>query len=586
MRLRLLMKADSGDKTRVIWLAIFVICLFSVLVAQFFTIQVINGDYWSEKARRQHYFFVEEPFIRGTFYSNPSIKKGHPEKPYRFVADVQKFHLHADPDSIPESVRGQLAESLASLLELPIDGIREHLGKKSRDRLLAMWLGPDKKDAVLSWWKEFAKERGIVRNALFFVSDYQRSYPFGKMLGQILHTVQNRRDDKTKQAIPTGGLELSLNSYLQGKLGKRLLMRSPRHSMEWGEIAMPPENGADVYLTINHYLQAVAEEELEKGVKKSGAKGGWAVMMDPHTGEILALAQYPFFYPPQYRDYFNDPDLTPDTRARALTDALEPGSILKPFAILTAFMANNELGKEIFDPEEKIACSDGTLPGRQKPMTDVRVHKYLNLPMAMQKSSNIYMAKVIDRVISSLGERWYRNVLADVFGFGTKTDLELFGESSGVLPTPGKLHPNGKLEWSKPTPYSLAIGHNLQLTSIQILRAWSLLANGGKMVRPTLVRKIVKDGRTLLDNTTDKRLQSFPQVIDPSTAAKVVDALRFDTMPGGTGIKANIAGFTEIGKSGTSRKIENGSYTSKKHVASFVGFVPGDQSRIHFAGHN
>ncbi len=578
------MERDGDDRKRVIWLALFVICLFSVLAAQFFYIQVVSGDYWSEKARRQHYFFVEEPFVRGTFYSNPSIKKGHPEKPYRFVVDVQKFHLHADPESIPGQAREPLVEFLSDRLELTsreTAALKDQLEKSSRDRLLAMWLSREARDEILAWWKSFAKERGIVRNALFFVSDYQRSYPFGKMLGHALHTVQNRRDEATKQAIPTGGLELSLNSYLQGKLGKRQLMRSPRHSMEWGQILVPPENGADIYLTINHYLQAVAEEELEKGVKKSKAKGGWAVIMNPYTGEILALAQYPFFYPPQYREYFNDPERIVHTRPAALTDAHEPGSILKPFAVMAALMANNELKKQgklpIFDPEEKVACSDGTLPGRQKPMTDVRVHKYLNLPMAMQKSSNIYMALAIDRVINSLGEQWYRNVLADVFAFGTRTGLELPGESPGVLPMPGKLHPNGKLEWSRPTPYSLAIGHNLQLNSIQILRAWSLLANGGVMVEPTLVRKIVKEGRVLLDNTGDERAQSFPQVVDQNAVAPVVEALRYDTMPGGTGTRANIPGFTEVGKSGTSRKIENGTYTSKKHLASFVGFAPADR---------
>ena len=172
-----------------------------------------------------------------------------------------------------------------------------------------MWLDEETHRSVLQWWQGFAREHKIPRNALFFVKDYQRSYPYGKLLGQVLHTIQNQKDEKTDQALPTGGLELYFNSYLQGKNGKRRLMRSPRNSLETGEVIAYPEHGADIYLTINPYLQAIAEEEIERGVKKSKGKAGWAAMMDPRTGEILALAQYPSFTPPDYQNYFNDPHL-------------------------------------------------------------------------------------------------------------------------------------------------------------------------------------------------------------------------------------------------------------------------------------
>lgn len=568
-------------KKRILGIALVTVFLFSALLAHFFYIQVLEGDYWSLRARRQHYFTVEEPFIRGTFYSNASIKPGHPEKPQRFVLDVQKFHLHIDPLSIPAEARRGIVEFLAEELEIPPVEVHEHLEKNSRNRLIKMWNEREVRDHILSWWQDYSREFGIPRNSLFFVSDYQRSYPFGKMLGQVLHTVQNRRDEKTKQAVPTGGLELSLNEFLQGKLGKRRLMRSPRHAMELGEVLEPPVNGADVYLTINHYLQAIAEEELAKGVVKAKAKGGWAVLMDAYSGDILALAQYPFFSPSLYREYFNHPDKIEDTRVHALLDVCEPGSVMKPFTLITALMANQELERQgkapIFDGEKKVPCSDGRLPGRREPMKDVRQHKFLNMAMAMQKSSNIYMAKTIDLVIGAMGDEWYRHVLTDVFGFGRLTGVELPAENPGLVPRPGKLHPNGKPQWSVPTPYSLAIGYNLQANSFQLMRAWALIANGGSLVQPTLIRKIIKDGDLLIDHTSRS---PAPQVVSPEIITKVRELLRYGTMPGGTGQRANIPGFTEVGKSGTSRKLVNGLYSTKHHTSTFVGFAPADRPRF------
>ncbi len=230
---------------------------------------------------------MTEPFLRGKFLSNTSIKKGHPEDPQYFVLDIQKYHLYIDPMSIPEKHQEVISKQLINRLDLTPEAaekLKAQFNFESRSRKLAMWLDSETKENIQAWWVHFASKNKIPRNAVYFVSDYQRSYPFGKLLGQVLHTVQNNKDEITKQAIPTGGLELQLNSYLTGKLGKRVLKRSPRHSFETGTMIEPPENGADIYLTINHVLQTIAEEEIEKGVIKCKAKCGWAVMMDPKTG--------------------------------------------------------------------------------------------------------------------------------------------------------------------------------------------------------------------------------------------------------------------------------------------------------------
>ena len=419
--------------------------LFGLLLLQFFRLQIIEHDKWSKLAQKQHFFILKEPFHRGTFYSNNTLKKGHPEAPQKLVVDIEKFHLFVDPESLPEQHKKSAIKALSEKLSLGKEEKRRFASefyRKSRSRRLAMWLTKEEKESILAWWNPFARQHKIPLNTLFFASDYQRSYPFGKLLGQVLHTTQSLKDEATGQAMPTGGLELYYNDVLHGVVGKKRLMRSPRNHLETGDVIQKPENGADIWLTINHNLQAIAEEEVMKGVKKCKAKSGWAVMMDPHTGEILALAQYPFFDPSRYQDYYQDPLLTDATRVKAITDANEPGSVFKPLNLAIALLANQE--KPFFNPEDKVATSKGQFKGRSKPIVDTSLHHFLNMDMAIQKSSNIYMAQLVDRVVGNLGVEWYRNQWIQRFGISRRTGIELPGETKGVLPTPGKKHP----EWN------------------------------------------------------------------------------------------------------------------------------------------
>lgn len=573
----------AQDKKRLALVSLFVFALFSLLIAQFYKIQIVEGDKWSRAAKKQHQLVVVEPFKRGVFYSNTSVKKGHPEKPQPFVVDVPKFHLYADPQAIPQEYRLEVVAQLCKILHLgaqDTEKLKTQLDKKSRSRKLIMWLKPEMQEMIGKWWFPFAKTKKIPHNALFFVQDYKRSYPFGKLLGQVLHTLREDKDTITHQSIPTGGLEMAFHNYLKGKEGKRIILRSPRNPLDTGKVIIEPEHGADVYLTINHCLQTIAEEEIGKAVKSANAKGGWAIMMDPKTGEILALAQYPSFDPASYREYFNDPKLEEHTKVKALIDPFEPGSTMKPMTLAIALKANVELKKQgkppLFSPLEKVPIGIGHFPGRNKPLKDLRGHRFLNMSMALQKSSNVYMAKMVQRVIETLGDEWYRSALRDIFGFGVKTEIELPGESSGLLPLPGKKHPNGTLEWSKATPFSLAMGHNVLANSLQMVRAYAVFANGGFEVQPTLVRKIVRtnpDGsETIL--RAHNRLENPKRILEPEIVSEVVNAMRYVTKPGGTAVKADIPGYTEAGKTATSEKIVNGVYSKKDHISTFIGFAP------------
>lgn len=572
---------QQDTRIRFVAVAIFVFFLFSVLLVQYYRIQVTEHGKWSRIARAQHQTIVREPFKRGIFYSNTELNQTHPEKPQPFACDVLKFHLFIDPSLIPSPLKDEMAQKVMRLLGLTTS-VKTHFYKRSRSRRIAAFLSMEEKQTVHRWWNDYRKEHKLVKNALYFVKDYQRNYPFGKLLGQLLHTVRDDRDLETKQSIPTGGLEMVFHRYLVGKEGKKTLLRSPRYALDMDTIQTPPEHGSDVYLTINHVLQAIAEEELAKGVQKVKGRAGWAVMMDPYTGEIYAMAQYPSFDPTAYRQYYNDPAMEEHTRNKPTTDTFEPGSTMKAITIAIAMIANDELlkrgEKPIFSPREMMDCRDCYFKGRTQPLRDTRPHNFMNMYMAIQKSSNIYPARLAERIIDRLGPEWYREKLVEVFGLGQKTGIEIPYENVGMIPRPGKVYPNGVLQWSGPTPYSLAIGYNLLVNAVQLVRAYAIFANGGFLVRPTILKKIVKEGKTLVDNRNHSPFRE--RVMDEQIAKEVLLAMKFATKPGGSSYLADVPGYSEAGKTGTSEKIKAGKYSKSVHYSSFIGIAPADKPRF------
>ncbi len=570
------------SRFRVIALALILFSLFSLLIIQYYKIQIIEQDKWTKLAEKQHFFVVKEPYKRGRFFSNTSFLQGQAEVEIPFVYDTQKFHLFIDPLSIPLAHHESIAEKISELLKLNKKEQKKlfcHFGKKSRCRRVALWVSQDNQQDLQEWWLSFIKGKRIPRNALYFEADYKRCYPFGALLGQVLHTVQDVREEKTDRMIPTGGLELYFDEYLRGFPGKRKMMRSPRNSFEIGELLQSPEDGADIYLTINHVIQSIAEDELEKGVKKSEAVSGWAIVIDPWNGEILALAQYPYFYPEDYRSYFNDPLKIEHTRVKAITDSIEPGSVMKPLSMAIGLIANKVSERPLFDPDEKIPTMNGSFPGRSKPLFDGVVHNFLNMDMAIRRSSNIYIARVIEKVVNTFGAQWYRHSLTQ-FGFTQPTGIELFSETRGYLPMPGKKYKNGVHEWLLGTPPALAMGYNLQVSYLQLVRAYSVLANGGRLVNPTLVRKIVRGKDVLLDNTTADRIEDFPRVMSPEICRRVIKGMKYVTKWGGSGSRGDVIGYTEAGKSSTSKKNFQGKYSESRYRASFIGITPTSKPRF------
>lgn len=550
---------------------------------QFFQLQIIDHELWSKRGRRQHEKLVEHPYQRGRFYSNNELLEHHRQDKTAFVFDVPKFDLYLDPIALKKCNHDQLSAGISELLENKVSQkkILDELLKPYRSRKILTHLSMQEKQRVELFFEAFAKKYKLASNALYFIMQYCRSYPFGHCLGQVLHSVRHQKDPISGHHIANGGLELMFDALLRGKKGEKVFLRSPRYALEKSKDEIKPIDGADVYLTVNHTLQSICEEELERGVKKVQAKGGQAIMMCPKSGQILALAQYPFFDPKRYEDFYNDKDLEGIVRVKAQSDCYEIGSIMKPITMAICLMANEQSlknkKKPIFDPDEMIACQQTVFKGRATPIYDVRRHGFLNMDMALQKSSNVYIAKIIQKVCDQLGQSWYRKALVDVFGFSKKTRIELPAENAGFVPTPGKIYSSGQLQWSLPTTYSLSIGYNILVSPIQMLKAFSLFANGGYDVKPTLIKKIVREGETIYKSNLsvgDRKIAN-QEIIN-----KIIKGMKLATKKGGSAFLSDISGYTQAGKTSTSEKLIAGSYSKDKHLSTFIGFAPSKNARF------
>ena len=562
------MEEKKSSRGRSLFVSFGLVFLFSSLLIHYYKIQVIDHQKWVKIAESQHHLVIKEPFQRGKIYWRcQNDSKGRP-----LAMDVLAYHLFIDPLQIKAPCKEEVVAMLAPFL--PGKEIKGHFYKKARWRKVADSVDLASKEKIEALWKVYAKEHKLARNALTFVKDYKRSYPYDHMLGQVLSSVFRNREEKTGLAVPINGIEKKFNSYLQGAIGKRYLMRSPKYNIDDAKRHVAAKNGHDVYLTIHHEIQAICEEELKKGVEKVHAKGGLAVMMDPYSGEILALAQYPFFSPAKYPAFFGDKEKAGYAKPKAVTDCFEPGSIMKSIALSIGLKANErriERGlAPLFHPTEMVDCSNPYFKGRTKPLKDVSFHGWLNMNLAVQKSSNIYPARVIEKVIDEFGPKWYSDQLVEVFGLGKKTGIELPYENPGMVPIYGKKYASGRDQWSGPTPYSLAIGYNVTVNALQLARACSVFANGGYLVAPTIVDKILSpEGKEVYIEKGEHK-----KVLSKDIADIMLCALKFTTKKGGTSYLADIPGFSEAGKSSTSEKLIDGVYAKNVHCSNFVGIAP------------
>jgi cell division protein FtsI (penicillin-binding protein 3) len=375
-----------------------------------------------------------------------------------------------------------------------------------------------------------------------FVKESRRFYPKKELAAHLLGYVGV---DNTG----LDGLEAAYDSRIRGKDGK-VLVQTDARGHAFSRIDRPPTTGATIELTIDEYLQHVAERELHAGVVATRAAGGSVIIMNPHTGEILAMANEPTFNPNVYREA---PEV--ERRNRAVQDLYEPGSTFKVVTVSAA------LEEKVMPVDTLIDTNPGMIqiPGRSKPITEASHHNYgvLSLSDVIVRSSNIGAIKIGLRVGTDRLSRF-----VSLFGFGHPVSPDFPGESPGIVWSAS--------QWTQSALASVSMGYQVGVTPLQMVTAVSSVANGGELVEPRVIRAVYRDNR---------RYAVPPKVIRRTISADTAATLT-GIMEGvvgddhGTAKKARIEGYTIAGKTGTAAKLVNGRYSTSEYNASFVGFIP------------
>ncbi len=410
------------------------------------------------------------------------------------------------------------------------------------------------RDKAFVWLKrkipqaQAAEVRTLQLEGIDFRREMKRVYPNGTLASHLLGFV-----DIDNQGLE--GVEAFYNQRLKGREGFRQVLRDgwlrqlPSLELKW----VKPQDGLTLVLTLDEVIQHAAEEALEEAVRKWHARGGSVLVMDPGTGEILALANQPTF------DLNQPAGASADMRRnRAITDLFEPGSVFK---IVTAACALQEGVVKETDP---IFCENGSFRVSSHVVHDVHPYGTLPFRQVIQKSSNIGTIKVAQRLKPEQLYAYQRSL-----GFGGKTGIDLPGEISGVIKPPR--------QWSGTSLSSIAIGQEVGVTAVQLARAISAIANGGKLPKPHLLKAILNPDGTVVESLIEEPKETL---LSEETCRRLREIL-VGVVEDGTGKLARVEGYGAGGKTGTSQKVgADGRYSHSEFVASFVGFAPAESPRI------
>ncbi|HOT98211.1 MAG TPA: penicillin-binding transpeptidase domain-containing protein [bacterium] len=383
------------------------------------------------------------------------------------------------------------------------------------------------------------------------IKEYARQYPLGEVGSQILGFM-----DADGHGI--SGVEKRYESVLYGvpgyavkqktAVGNQFTFYHPDYPMQ------EAEPGGHIVLTIDASYQGIAHRELRRTLQETSADSGVAIIMDPKTAEILAMASEPGFNPNAYGKY------SPSSyRLRAITDQFEAGSTFK---LVTMAGLLNE---GIYSPNDKIFCENGEWTVMGETIHDVHPYGMLTMHDIIAKSSNIGMAKSIRDKDKSLVYRYARD-----FGFGARTGVGLDGEASGQL--------RDMAQWSGFTPYAMAFGHEIAVTPLQMANMFCTIANGGTLLTPYIVREVQDAEGHIRERNLPKAIR---RVISTETA-EMLKAMMADVVKEGTAKKAQLEGLTVCGKTGTARMVRSGGggYIKGQYIANFGGFFPKDQPEV------
>jgi len=504
------------------YLVIGVLCtLLALLVWRVLSLQILDLEHGYEFLQNQGEMravrTAELPAYRGVI----SDRRGEP-----LAVSTPVVSIWGNPTMLKDSPRlGELAQALGIKLSTLQGKLAQYEGKQFM-YLLRHQVPADARTIL---------DKRIA--GVFGEREYRRFYPAGEVAAQLVGFT-----NLDGQGI--AGLELSYNDWLQGKPGKKKYIKD-LHGEVVRDIGVlqPAQPGKNLTLSIDLRLQYLQHRELQRAVTALGAASGTVVTLDSHTGEVLAMVNYPVYNP--NGDKAGSPD---SMRNRALTDMYEPGSTMKSFTMVAAL----ESGR--FTPETIIDTSPGRIRVGPKTYPDPRNYGAITVTRVLQKSSQVGVTKIA----LNLGHEPIWEVF-NRFGIGQSPDTGFPGESAGSLPN--------RPRWYATDKVSLAFGYGITATPLQLARAYSVFANDG-----------VQQPVSLL--ALEGAVPQGKRVISHDTAAQILQMLHAVTDDEGTAKKARVPGYEVGGKTGTVHKVGTGGYEANKYVALFAGIAPIDNPRI------
>lgn len=513
------------SKKRTFILSAFIFLGFFLVILRLIDVMLINHEWYKQKAKIQQFKKEPIPVKRGIIYD----RKG------------RELAVNIDTESIfvnPSEMRS---------LDAVISALSNISGYKKTDLLKKISM-----DKRFLWIQRHSdlesarkiKEMGI--SGIGFMPETKRYYPKGRLASHIIGYVDI--DNKGLE-----GIEKKYERYLSAKQESEFVIRDAKGNVLSKGIK-EAVIGNNIVLTIDEGLQFIVEKYMDEAMQQWKASSASAIMMNPFTGEILAMASRPTY----------DPNMPSKVKAefrrnRALTDCYEPGSTFK-IIVSTAALEEGKV-----TPETRFDCSPGYIEIAGKKIKDVHKYGVLTFREVLQKSSNVGAIK-IGQLLG--GQKIYEYI--NKFGFGKKTGIDLIGEISGTV------RPFDK--WSTLSLGAIPIGYEISVTPLQILRAYSAIANGGYLVKPFVVSEIYSPS----GNIIYKKIPEMERIISEKTASTMRDILKSVTEEGGTAETAAVDGNRVAGKTGTARllDIRTKRYSTDKYVSSFVGFVPAENPKI------
>ncbi len=513
---------------RLLILILFLFVGLSAIIVRLVKIQIIDHDNLAFMADRQQNRFVSVKAERGVIKDRNGVVLSFTKDDVSFLVDARMVN---------ERNLNKISVKFAEVFGKSEDFYNKLITKSGKNVFIEKKAEHEK--ALML--KDF------VADGLKKIEDYTRVYPYGSLASHVLGYV-----DENCKGI--SGIENAFDKQLTGKDGGLSIRQNVIGKMVTvnEEETYQSSSGSNVQLTINSAYQKILENELKNGLTKFGGTSAIGIIMDPNTGEILALANDPTFDPNEIGKYSNE-----EMRNRSITDPYEPGSTFKSFTMAMFLDENLTKDTEVIDIE------NGVLKIRNAIISDAHKFSKLTVKEVLEYSSNIGMAKLSDR----MDKKDFYKYLRD-FGFGNRTSVELPGESGGYLKLPDSFSQYSKVYMS--------FGYEIMVTPMQMVTAFSALVNGGYLVQPLLISKIVDAQGKVIEEYKTKRLR---RVIKETTSNKIKEYM-VGVVENGTGKNARLENVLVGGKTGSARKLVGKTYSKEHHNSSFIGFFPADNPKI------